>query len=195
MENILYLDEYINYYDKKYGKIIKFKPYKKTLKNGIIIDSKKFLKSFEKLKKAYKIANALLNEKLILIINSNYSIDDKNKIKDLLEELNYKQIEIINEITFLKINKNNLYINYNESYFNIYYLDNEKVKLINYENNNVNKSLVINILKKINKENIIILGKNYQELINIFKKTNCNYYFYEESDNLFIKIYLKNKSV
>jgi len=73
-----------------------------------------------------------------------------------------------------------------------YINDLNKVDLITYKKNNVNNSLVINILEYLNKENIIIFGKNYKELINIFKDTNYNYYFYEYSENLFINLLLKN---
>ena len=193
MENILYLDDYINFYDKKTKRIISFKPYKHTLKNGLIIDSKKFINSYKKMKSVNNIVDTLINEKIILIVNSNYHADDRNKIKDILEELNYKNVKIINEVDLLNLNKNNIFINYNNTYFNIYYInDLNKVDLITYKKNNVNNSLVINILEYLNKENIIIFGKNYKELINIFKGTNYNYYFYEYSENLFINLLLKN---
>jgi len=193
MENILYLDDYINFYDKKTKRIISFKPYKHTLKNGLIIDSKKFINSYKKMKSVNNIVDTLINEKIILIVNSNYHADDRNKIKDILEELNYKNVKIINEVDLLNLNKNNIFINYNNTYFNIYYInDLNKVDLITYKKNNVNNSLVINILEYLNKENIIIFGKNYKELINIFKDTNYNYYFYEYSENLFINLLLKN---
>jgi len=194
MKNILYIDDYINYFDKRNEKIISFKPYKETLKAGKVINSKKFINSFLKLKKEYKLKEPLLNEKIIFLINSTYSYDDRIKIKELLEELNYRKIEIINEVNLLKINKKNMFINFNETYFNIYYLENDKVKLLSYEKNNVNNSLVFNIIKILNKENIIVFGKRYQEIINILKKTKNNYYFYEESVNLFIEL-MKNKSV
>jgi len=193
MENILYLDDYINFYNKKTKRIISFKPYKHTLKNGLIIDSKKFINSYKKMKSVNNIVDTLINEKIILIVNSNYHADDRNKIKDILEELNYKNVKIINEVDLLNLNKNNIFINYNNTYFNIYYInDLNKVDLITYKKNNVNNSLVINILEYLNKENIIIFGKNYKELINIFKDTNYNYYFYEYSENLFINLLLKN---
>lgn len=192
MENILFLDDFINYYDRKNNIIINFKPYKKTLKKGIIQDSQKFLKSFNNLKKIYKLTDSIFNDSIILIINSNYSVDDKHKIKEILEELNYKNIKIKNEIEFLKINKNNIYINYNESYINIYYLENNKIKINNYENNFVNKSLVINIIKKINKKNVIVFGKQYKEIIKILEKSNINYYYYEDNNNLYIKMLLKS---
>ena len=194
MENILYLDDYINYYDKRKKELICFKPYRYTLKLGKVINSKKFINSFLKLKKEFKLTEPLLNEKIILIINANYGYDDKLKIKEILEELNYRKVEIVNELKYLKVNKKNMFINFNDTYFNIYYLENDKVKTLSYERNNVNNYLVINIVNLLNKENIIIFGKKYRSAINILNKINKNYYFYEDSENLFIEL-LKNKSV
>lgn len=196
MENILYLDDYINFYVKKLDKIINIKPYKKTLYNGKIIDRKKFIKNFQKIKDEYKLNNFIFNEKITLIINSTYNKEDKIIFQEIMEELEYKNITFINELEFIKIDKKSIFINFNYSYFYLYYLNEfGNIKLKVYQNDLINKKLLIHIIELINKKQLIITGKNYKELINILKKTNYKYFYYEKNDYLFIHLLLKNKNV
>lgn len=189
MKNILYLDDYINLYSEKLDKIIVEKPYKHTLSNGRIINTEKFIKYFKIIKEKHKINNNIFSENIIVIINSKIYEDDKIKLKRILEELNYKNIRIINELEILKINKKQLFINYNYSYFYMYYIENNKVKINMYENNFINRQLLLEVIKLTNKNEILVTGKNSKELDNILKTSKYNYYYYEDYDNLFIKMY------
>lgn len=189
MKNILYLDDYINLYSEKLDKTIIEKPYKHTLSNGRIINTEKFIKYFKIIKEKHKINNNIFSENIIVIINSKILEDDKIKLKRILEELNYKNIRIINELEILKINKKQLFINYNYSYFYMYYMDNNKVKINMYENNFINRQLLLETIKLTNKNEILVTGKNLKELNNILKTCKYNYYYYEDYDNLFIKMY------
>lgn len=196
MENILYLDDYINFYIKKRNNIVSIKPYKNTLNKGKIIDRKKFINVFKKIKETNKLNNFIVNENVIIIINSNYNKEDKIMLQEVLEELEYKNIKFINELKLIKIDKNSIFVNYNESYFYLYYLNKlGNVEMDVYQNNIINKNLIINIFKLIDKRNILVAGKNYKELINILKTTNYNYFYYEDNKNLFLTLLLKNKSV
>lgn len=191
--NILYLDDFINIYSNKLKKIIIRKPYKETLNNGRIIDKNKFIRSFLKLKEENNLNNNLLNESMLIITSSVIKSEDKILLKDTMEELNYKNIKFINELEILKIDKKILFINFNYSYFYIYSItENGKIKISLYENDAINKSLILKIINLFNKEKIIITGKNSKEIINILKNTNFNYYYFEEANNLFINMYLKN---
>ena len=49
MDNIIYIDDYINLYNKKNHKLIITKPYNNTLRNGFIIDKDKFIKKMNKI--------------------------------------------------------------------------------------------------------------------------------------------------
>ena len=73
MYNIIYLNDHINYYESKNNKIIKHKPLNDTLKNGLIIDIKKFIKSFKKLLTENNIKPGLFYDKLIIITPPNFS--------------------------------------------------------------------------------------------------------------------------
>jgi len=188
MKNILYLDDYINLYNSKKNKIIKIKPYKNTLFYGHIIDREKFIKLYNKCLDENKINRNFFNEKIILIINSSYKKEDRNTLKLFLEELNYKEIDFINEVDIIKMNKKSLIVNYNYEYFNLCYIDNlNKTKLVSYENNEINRELIVSIIKKLKKEDIFLIGKNILELRNILDKNRVNYYYFEESENIFIK--------
>lgn len=189
MKNILYLDDYINLYSEKLDKTIIEKPYKHTLSNGRIINTEKFIKYFKIIKEKHKINNNIFSENIIVIINLKILEDDKTKLKRILEELNYKNIRIINELEILKINKKKLFINYNYSYFYMYYMDSNKVKINMYENNFINRQLLLEAIKLTNKNEILVTGKNSEELDNILKTSKYNYYYYEDYDNLFIKMY------
>jgi len=193
MKNILYIDDYINLYSGKLNKIITVKPLNKTLKFGKIIDKEKFLRSFFKLKKENNLNNNLILEEITVIINSSYTKEDKKNILDILEQLNYKKIHLVNEVNLLKININNIFIIYNNSYFYLYYLNklgNVEIKV--YLNDLINKNIIITILQILNKKEIIISGKNYMELKIILDRYNYNYLFYEDNNNLFITMMLKN---
>lgn len=191
MENILYLDDYINLYNKNLNKIIISKPYKNTLKYGKIINREKFIKIFNKIKEENNLNNHILSEKISVIINSNYTVEERTLLKDVLEDLNYKNVVFINEIKLLNIDKKELFINFNETYFYFYYInDLGNVILKMYDNDELNRRLIKEMLRIINLKNIVIMGKNINELINIIKNFNYNYLYYEDSSNLLIKLFL-----
>lgn len=193
MEQYLYLDDYINFYNQKLNEIKIIIPYKKTLIDGRIINRKKFLKKFKMFLETNKLNNKIFGESINVIINSSYSEEDKLIIKEVLEELNYKNINFINEINLLKIDKNTLFINYNYSYFYLYYLNNlGNIEMKLYKNDYINKKLINDIFKIIQKDKIILCGKNIEELINIIKNKYYNYFYYEDHNNLYIKLALKN---
>lgn len=193
MKNILYIDDYINLYVGELNKIIVSKPYKNTLKNGLIADGEKYIKNFQKLSKEYNLNNGIFNNNIKVIINKECTLENKKTIINILEELNYKNIEFIQELEIIKLDKNKLYICFNESYFYIYYLDNlGKTKYLLYENNQINKTLLNRILQSINKKEIFIYGKNYLELNNILSNTKFNYYYFEDSENLILNYVIQN---
>lgn len=192
MENILYLDDYINFYNKKKKSLIIEKPYKNTLENGKIINNDKFLKSIKKILDKNKIHPGLINEELTIICTSLFNKVDKNNLKNIMENLNYKKINFISELDLLKVNKNKLVINCNYSYYYFYYTDEIGNISINlYKNDNLNKSILKNLVKSTNKKEVILYGKNYKEIKNILEDNKIDYYFYEGSENVLINILLK----
>lgn len=194
MDNILYLDDYINLYNRKTKQLIIIKPYKNTLQNGFVIDKDKFIKRWNLVIEKYGIKNSIFDEMMFIVTNNLYNIKEKIFIKELMENLNYKHIKFIQETNYLKINKEMVYINYNYTYFYLLYTDylgNIEYNL--YKNDSINKSLILKILDKFRGKKIIIYGKNYKELENILKTTKKDYYYFEETENLLIKILVDEK--
>ncbi len=195
MNNILYLDDYINLYNNRNKEIIIFQPYKKTLKNGKIIDRVKFIKSFTKLLANNNLKNSIFVNKIMVVINPLWSKEDKKIITDILEELNYKNILFIQELKYLKINSTNLYINYNNKYFYLYYINEKGNTEIKLYDNDINNHLLIDIIKLLNKSNVFIYGKNVQEIDSLLQNSDINYYYFNNGDNLIINFILNDKKV
>lgn len=196
MDNILYLDDFINLYSKKNHALIILKPYRNTLRNGMIIDRNKFIKKFQKIIDEYNLGSTFFNENIFIVINNLHTYEDKILLKDIMEELNYKNIKFIQETEYLKLNKDNIYINYNNSYFYILYINElGKIEVNLYKKDDINNGFIKYIIKSLNGKNIILYGKNIKELENILKKEKIDYYFYDDSDNLLIKFLLHNKKV
>ncbi len=192
MEDYLYLDDNINLYSKKNGKIYIVVPYKDTLKDGRIVNKEKFIKKFSELIKDLKINNNIFNNSISVIINNNITLEDKEIIKDTLEILNYKKIKFIREINYLALNKDKLFISYNYSYFYFYSINYRgNTEMLVYDNNRINKELIVKIIKLLNKKKIYVFGKNYNELITILNDLNLDYYYFENSDNLILNLVIK----
>ena len=191
MENIMYLDDYINLYIQKENKIYIIKPYKDTLENGKIINREKFIKKMTKVFNEKKI-NKFFNAEISIIINSLINSEDKKVIEYCLNEINYKKVNFIREEKFLKLDKNSLYINCNQTYINFYYIDYKGNTLIkNYQNDDLNKNIFSEIVQKINKKDIYLYGKNYIEMVDTLEKEAVNYYYFEDSNNLIINLALQ----
>ena len=191
--DILYLDDYINLYSKKHHKIIKIIPYKNTLKNGHIIDKEKFIKKMSKFLDEYQINKNIFNNTISIIINNSYSLIDKEVLKEVFELLYYKKINFIQEVNYLDIDKNKLFINYNNSYFYLYSINkNGNIQINIYDNNEINNFLISKIIKLYNKNKVYVFGKNYLKIIKILDENKINYSYFEDSENLFINLLIKN---
>ena len=193
MENILYLDDYINFWNKKLNNILVIKPYKNTLLNSHIIDKDKFIKRFNKIIIDNKLNKNIFNNTITIIINSSYTKEDKKVLTDVFEELNYKNIKFINEINYLNVNKNNLIINYNDTYFYFYYQNYKgNIDMLMLPNNNITSVFITDYIKLLKKKNIYLFGKSFLDITSKLDKEKINYYYYEESANLILNLILQN---
>ncbi len=186
MNNILYLDDYINFYHN--NNIYVYKPLKKSLEYGKIYNKDKFIRSYNNMLNKNHIKYSLFSENIYVIINNTYSDIDKEYLIDILKYLNYKHIYFINELKYIDINKNKVIINVSNSYYYIIYTNiygNIEVNI--YKLNEINNKVLLNILDHLNKKEIILYGKNYKEIENIIDN-KYNYYIYEYYNNLIINI-------
>ncbi len=193
MENILYLDDYINFWNKKLNKILVIKPYKDTLLNGKIIDRDKFIKRFSKIIIDNKLNKNIFNNTITIIINSSYTKEDKRLLTNVFEELNYKNIKFVNEINYLNVNKNNLILNYNDTYFYFYYQNYKgNIDMLMLPNNNITSEFITDYIKLLKMKNVYLFGKSFLDIISKLDKEKINYYYYEESANLILNLILQN---
>ena len=192
--NILYLDDYINLYIDKKKQIYIIKPYKDTLKYGVIINKNKFINKMKKELLNIGLINNIFKNNITIIINNFYKDIDKEIIKEVLEELNFKAISFVQESKILNNCKKNILINCNYSYFYVLYTDflgNLKINV--YNNDLINKELIVNIFNFFSKKEIYLYGKNVQEFTNILDSKNKDYFIYEGKDNLIIKKIINDK--
>ena len=192
--NILYLDDYINLYIDKKKQIYIIKPYKDTLRYGVIINKNKFINKMKKELLNIGLINNIFKNNITIIINNFYKDIDKEIIKEVLEELNFKAISFVQESKILNNCKKNILINCNYSYFYVLYTDflgNLKINV--YNNDLINKELIVNIFNFFSKKEIYLYGKNVQEFTNILDSNNKDYFIYEGKDNLIIKKIINDK--
>lgn len=196
MNNILYLDDYINIYNLKNNKLITIKPYKNTLENGLIIDKDKFNKKLKWIINNNKLEKGILSDSITVITNNLYKNIHKEILKKLLEDINYGKVTFINELDFLKLERGKLFINCNNSYFYFLYLNkygNTELNL--YKKDFINLNNLKNIIDILKITEIYLYGKNYNEIKNILNREKINYYYFDDGDNLIIKMLLNNKKV
>lgn len=126
---ILYLtDDYIFY--KKNGKI-----YEMNLEKGIIYGNKicnlsKFIKTYEKFLDINNLNNSLFGSNLKVIVEMNYNDADITLLKNLFTKFNYKKVVVDKIVKCFKLTKENSYLNINDNYLSITYL-NEFNKITN----------------------------------------------------------------
>ena len=103
-DNTLYFKSKDKYFEIKYKKT--------TLDKGIILDEDDFIKKYYKKLKQYKVSSFFFNKKLLVIYDSLISKNDFNKLKYVFSNINYRIISFKNDISLIKLNKKDNYLNY-----------------------------------------------------------------------------------
>ena len=143
------------------------------LNNGIILNKDKFIKEYNEFTKENKLKK-LINNKMIVIIQSNISVNDIKMLSIIFEELGIKIIKIIKDITLLNVRKNRAYLIGN-SKLRLYFINkyNKKVT-INLNTFQISYNEIVYIIQNYIKESLFILSSN-DDLINKLLK-NKSYY-------------------
>ncbi len=196
-KNILYfVDDCLLYYSKKNNKIIKYKINNKALKNGKIANIKLFISSYKKFINEKKINNTLFGDNITVIINPSYTKADIDVLINVLTNLNYRKINIINEMKIYKLNNTNAYLNYNNTYCIISYIDYYKEKhSLFIETNLLNQKEIIKLINsRLKKRNIFGFGLNpnlSDFLKEIEEKSQNIGYMFSNNDTFLLDEFLK----
>ena len=187
--NILHItDDYLYFKNKKNKEIIKYKLPDRTIYGGKISNTKKFIKSFEKLLNANHLNNSLFGETIKLVVASNYTPADITFLKNIINSFNYRKIIIEKELKYYKLNNNIAYINVFDDYFNITYLDEyKKIKNIYMETNSFkNTSDILKYIDYItDKKEVCLLGSGNileEVFLNLEDKFNKKTYIFKNHE-------------
>lgn len=184
MKNIMYLvDNYVFFYYK--GNCIKSK-IDNVLKNGKIANIKKFNEQFKRILNDNHINISIFGATIKVIVNPSYTNADVEVLKNVLENLGFNKISVINEIRLYKLNKHNAYLNYNNEYalltfINIY----EKKEFYIIEKSIFNAKELKKFTKsKIHDKDLLVFGLNntIDEFVENYGN-NC-YHFYNDETYL-----------
>ena len=190
-KNIVYIaDEYLIFYSKTLKKILKYKLNSKALKNGKIANIKLFTTSYKKFLKDYNLNNNLFGDTITIIVNPSYTKVDIDVITNVFTSLNYRKINIINEMKIYKFNSTNAYLNCNNGYYIFSYLDFYKEKHSSiFETKAIDaESLSKIIAKLIKKRNVFCFGlnPNIDEIIEKIEENSTNLGYHFSNDEMFL---------
>lgn len=175
IDNILYLtDDTIYLKNKKIDNIIKYKINDGIVNNGKVININKFINTYEKLINTNRINNSLFGETIKVIVPNIYSNADILVLKNILETFNYRKIFIDLESKYYKLNNDNAYINIQNNYMLLYYLDEyKKMNVKNIPSNFFSnmKDTMNYISKLVNNKDLYLIGKGelFQDFFNKFE--------------------------
>ncbi len=189
MNNIVYLDDFINIYSKKNKRII-VEESSDILKKGKIINTRKFIEKFETIKKSNKL-NTLVKDNIYIIINNSYDEAYLNSLKQIFENLNYNKINYIKEEDLLNVNNKSIFINTSLNYFELLYYYGKELICDYLDLNELNLKILITIINFLNLKEIYLFGKNKNIVKSELINNQIKYYEYSSSENLYIKICLQ----
>ena len=116
----------------------------------------------------------IINNKMIVIIQSNISVNDIKMLSIIFEELGIKIIKIIKDITLLNVRKNRAYL-IGDNNLRLYFINKYNKKVTVYMNTSqISYNDIISIIQYHIKESLFILSSN-DDLINKLLK-NKSYY-------------------
>ena len=157
----------IIYQDNEYKKYF----LKHSINNYKIYNKEIFIEDFKNIIDKLKINNKLLTDNINIIIDSSYKEDDQILLKETFKELSFNKIKLVNNLTLINNQDNEIIIN----------ICNKNIKI--YHNNNV---LDINVYFN---KHIETLSTYIKEMIKQYKiKTIKVYGEYKELNKMIYKV-------
>ena len=175
-KNILYfVDDYIIFYSKNNHQKYKYKISNKALKHGKIANTKLFISNYRKFLKINNLNNNLFGDKIYIIVNPSYTKVDIEVLTSIFNSLNYRKVIIVSELKVTKLNNSNAYLNYNNNYAILSYIDYYREKhAILIDKELMFKNNLVKILKeKVPKKNIFCFGLN-PEIADFIDSISCS---------------------
>ncbi|MEG1150327.1 MAG: hypothetical protein RSE17_03460 [Bacilli bacterium] len=160
-KNILYMcDNLISLYNTKQNKILTYKLTSDILKNGKIANINSFIDKYKVFLKEKNLNNNILGESINIIINPSLTKCDKDILINIFKNLNYRTVLLTNEIKLYKLNSTSAFINMNEEYTILTYINEFKEKIsFLIENNLLTESQFLDlVITKINNKEVFIFG-------------------------------------
>ena len=143
------------------------------LNNGIILNKDKFIKKYNEFTKENNLKK-IINNKMVVIIQNNISINDIKMLSIVFEELGIKIIKIIKDISLLNVRKNKAYL-IGDNNLRLYFINKyNKKATINMNTSQISYNDIISIIQNNIKESLFVLSSN-DDLINKLLK-NKSYY-------------------
>lgn len=144
---------------------------KHSINNYKIYNKEVFIEDFKNIIDRLKINNKLLTDNINIIIDSSYKEDDQLLLKETFKELSFNKIKLVNNLTLINNQDNEIIIN----------ICNKNIKI--YHNNNV---LDINVYFN---KHIETLSTYIKEMIKQYKiKTIKVYGEYKELNKMIYKV-------
>ena len=167
----------------------------KSISNYKITNKISFIEELNKILELNKINNKLLTDNVNVIIENNYTEDDSNKLIDILKELSFNHIKLINSKDILNIKENDLIINVSDNNIKLYH--NHNLLDINIYFNKHLDILAIYIKELIQDykvKNIKLYGtyKLLHKIVNkLERKVRIEVYIYTQPDLIPIRYFIE----
>ncbi len=188
-KQVLYLtDNWIYFYNYKVEKKYKASLPKGIVKNGKIADIEKFIIKYETILKENHLNGSILGDKLLIFVHMKYTKADIALLKSVFEKMNYRDIRVVYEDKFYDLNNDNVWINYNEGYLLLSYMNEaSRIKSFLIEENffDEEREMYEFIKRKVGVRDIYVIGNNkkidkfYKEFELLFKN---NTYIFTDSE-------------
>lgn len=168
----------------------------KSISNYKIINKVTFIDELKNILEINEINNKLLTDNVNIIIENNYTDDDTNKLIDILKELSFNHIKLINSKDILNIKENDLIINVSDNNIKLYH--NHNTLDINIYFNKHLDILAIYIKELIQDykvKNIKLYGtyKLLHKIVNkLERKVRKEVYIYTQPDLIPIRYFIEN---
>lgn len=188
-KNILYLtDEYLYLYNKKMNKMVKCTMPKGVIINGYVANINKFITKFEGILKEYNLNNGFIGDKIRIIVHPKYTAANITLLKNIFEKFNYRNISIENEVKYYKLNDKNAWINANNKYLILTYINEFKrveTKFIEGDFFSDMDSLFHYLKTQIHEKELFLIGTGsiYDAILSSFEEKYKNKtYTFKESE-------------